>query len=196
MALAPTDVSDAELKRLDAQGFCGVRFNFMKHLGAGANPEAVIALSKRLAPLGWHLQIHFHGDMVHELAPVLKRSAVPVVIDHQGRIDVAQGIDGPDFRAPARTDARSQLSRQGQWLRAQLETATALAGCRGVRQKTGGRVWRPLLLGGTDWPHPNLNAIPDDGTLTDLLGEIAPTAAALQAILVDNPARFYRFTPQ
>ena len=47
---------------------------------------------------------------------------------------------------------------------------------------------------GTDWPHPNLKAIPDDGVLIDLLARIAPSTAALQALLVDNPARFYRFS--
>ena len=37
--------------------------------------------------------------------------------------------------------------------------------------------------------------MPDDGVLVDLLAEIAPGAAALQAVLVDNPRRFYRFAP-
>ena len=37
--------------------------------------------------------------------------------------------------------------------------------------------------------------MPDDGLLVDLLAEIAPGAAALQAVLVDNPRRFYRFAP-
>ena len=46
---------------------------------------------------------------------------------------------------------------------------------------------------GTDWPHPNLDRIPDDGALTNLLADIAPSPAALQALMVDNPARFYRF---
>ena len=32
-----------------------------------------------------------------------------------------------------------------------------------------------------------------NGALTDLLAEIAPTAAALQALLVDNPGSFYGF---
>ena len=48
---------------------------------------------------------------------------------------------------------------------------------------------------GTDWPHPNHpGPIPDDGTLVDILAEIAP-GAALKALLVDNPRRFYRFAP-
>ena len=192
IALAPVDVSDAELKRLDAQGFCGVRFNFMQHLGKGADPEQVIALSQRLAPLGWHLQIHFHGDAVHEFGPILNRSAVPVVIDHQGRIDPSQGIDGKDFRAlldlmrdtkfRMKVSGSERNSKQAPPWRDAVPFAAKLVAEFGDR-----------CFWGTDWPHPNLNAIPDDGELTDVLAEIAPSSAALQAVLVDNPARFYRF---
>ena len=46
---------------------------------------------------------------------------------------------------------------------------------------------------GTDWPHPNLAHVPDDGVLVDLLAEIAPSARVRQALLVDNPQRLYRF---
>ena len=47
-------------------------------------------------------------------------------------------------------------------------------------------------LWGTDWPHPNMKShLPDDGLLTDLIPQIAPTAALQQALLVDNPMRLY-----
>jgi 2-pyrone-4,6-dicarboxylate lactonase len=50
------------------------------------------------------------------------------------------------------------------------------------------------VLWGTDWPHPNFSGpVPDDGALVDLLAAIAPDPAALQALLVDNPTRLYRF---
>jgi 2-pyrone-4,6-dicarboxylate lactonase len=45
----------------------------------------------------------------------------------------------------------------------------------------------------SDWPHPNLAAVPDDGVLVDLLSEIAPSEAQRRALLVENPKRFYRF---
>jgi 2-pyrone-4,6-dicarboxylate lactonase len=46
---------------------------------------------------------------------------------------------------------------------------------------------------GTDWPHPNLNGIPDDGQLVDLIAEFADQKQR-QALLVDNPLKFYKFT--
>ena len=48
-------------------------------------------------------------------------------------------------------------------------------------------------LWGSDWPHPNSRGIPDDGELVDLLEQIAPSEAARQALLVDNPQRLYCF---
>jgi 2-pyrone-4,6-dicarboxylate lactonase len=46
---------------------------------------------------------------------------------------------------------------------------------------------------GTDWPHPNLKEIPDDGVMADNLAEIAPSDKQRQALLVENPARLYGF---
>jgi len=42
VALLRPEVKDAELKALDAQGFRGVRFNFMKHLPQGASIEEIL----------------------------------------------------------------------------------------------------------------------------------------------------------
>ena len=99
VALVPLSISDTELKRLDAAGFCGARFHYMEHLAKGPGVNEVIAFGKRLAPLGWHLQMHMEASLIAELAPALRRSPVPVVIDHMGRIDASLGVDQPAFRA-------------------------------------------------------------------------------------------------
>jgi predicted TIM-barrel fold metal-dependent hydrolase len=49
------------------------------------------------------------------------------------------------------------------------------------------------VLWGTDWPHPNVRHMPDDGDLVDLLADVAPDEATRHRILVDNPARLYDF---
>ena len=57
------------------------------------------------------------------------------------------------------------------------------------------------LVWGTDWPHPNLPErtpgvpmrMPDDGDLVDALGAWFEDAAALERVLVANPARLYGF---
>lgn len=196
VALAPPEIADSELRRLRDAGFRGVRFNFMKHLSGGATPEQVVALSHKLAPLGMHLQLHFESALIHTLAPMIRRSAVPVMIDHMGRVDASQGASGADFQALCELmrDERvhvkvsgidridPQAPKDGQ----PYAQGVALAGL--LVQEFGDRcVW------GTDWPHPNHTHQPDDGHLVDALARLAPQADRRQALLVDNPARFYGF---
>jgi len=193
VALLPPAVDEAELRRLDAVGFCGVRFNYMKHLGQGAPIEEVIALGGRLADFGWHLQIHFESALIEELAPWLERSAVPVVIDHMGRVDASLGLDQPDFRRLLRLlrDSRFWVKVSGveRSSRRPAPYEDAIPFARTLVAEFGDRT-----LWGTDWPHPNVaSGIPDDGVLVDLLAEIAPSAAQRQALLVDNPQRLYAF---
>lgn len=193
IALLPTDVPDAELARLDRVGFRGVRFNFMGHLGRAAPVDDVLALTARLAPLGWHLQVH--GDprtVLVDLAGAWRRAPVPVVIDHVGRVDAAAGLDGAHFRA-----LQALMKRPQVWVKLSGCDRIAVTGApyadavplaRRLMQDHGDRV-----LWGNDWPHPNHAAPPDDSLLAALVTEIAPQTADRQRLLVDNPARLYRF---
>ena len=195
IALVPMTITDAELRRLDRAGFRGARFHFMRHLGASTPIEDIIAFGARLADIGWHLQLHFESALVHELAPALLRSPVPVVIDHMARVDASRGLDQPDFRKLRELlrDARfwvkvsgvERTSRQGP------PYGDAVAFARTLVEDAGERV-----LWGTDWPHPNLDHVPDDGLLVDLLASIAPSERQREALLVTNPERLYRFGPR
>src|ERR1044072_3015623 len=49
------------------------------------------------------------------------------------------------------------------------------------------------VIWGTDWPHPNVKGMPNDGDLVDLIPLFAPEAELQQKILVDNPARLFEF---
>jgi 2-pyrone-4,6-dicarboxylate lactonase len=194
IALVPTNVSDAELKRLSAAGLCGARFHYMRHLSKGATIDDAIALGKRLTNFGWHLQIHMEADLIAELAPTILRSPVPVVIDHMGRIDASLGLDQPAFTALLRLMANKnvwvklsgadRISRQGP------PYPDAVPFARKLMAEFGDHV-----VWGTDWPHPNHTHKPDDGMLVEVLAEIAPGEAARQALLVYNPQRLYRFAP-
>jgi 2-pyrone-4,6-dicarboxylate lactonase len=193
IALLPTDVDDAELKRLHAAGFRGVRFNFMGHLGRHTPIEDVLSLAGRFAPLGWHLQIHGDPALLTDLAPALRRSPTPVVIDHIGRVDASQGADQPDFQALMQLMADRRfwvkVSGMDRITRLGPPYADALPFARTLMAEFGDRV-----VWGNDWPHPNhAGPLPDEQQLVDLTAQIAPTTAARQALLVDNPARLYQF---
>ena len=193
VALIPLTIADAELKRLNAAGLCGARFHYMGHLAKGPSINQVVAFSRRLADIGWHLQIHMEASLIAELTPALNRAPVPVVIDHMGRVDASLGLDHPDFRALlallANKNVWVKVSGADRVTRAGPPYADAVPFARKLVAEFGDRcVW------GTDWPHPNHQGpTPDDGVLVDILAEIAPNEAARQALLVDNPQRFYRF---
>ena len=191
IALVPGDVPDAELKRLDRLGFRGCRFNFMHHIQKGAGIEQVLALAPRLAAIGWHLQVHMEGELIGELTPKLARSAVPVVIDHVGRIDAGPGLAQPAFQALLRAMANPKfwvkVSGCDRNTRTGPPYADAVAFAHKLVTEFPDRcVW------GTDWPHPNHQGpTPDDGELVDIIAGMAPTAELLAKLMVDNPVRLY-----
>ena len=49
------------------------------------------------------------------------------------------------------------------------------------------------VLWGTDWPHPNVRHMPDDGDLVDLLVDLIPDVATRRRVLVTNPETLYDF---
>ncbi len=196
VALTPVDVDHTELQRLAAAGFRAVRFNFMKHLGMGATPEALVALTHRLAEHQMHLQVHFESNLIHSLAPCFEQSAVPVVIDHMGRVDAELGMQHADFQALCRLldDPKFHVKVSGiDRIQARVPLTTP--------PYTQGREFARFLVArfpqqcvwGTDWPHPNHTHVPDDGVLVDALAHIAPTPELMQRVLVDNPQALYRF---
>ncbi len=194
IALVHTDVTGAELKRLAAAGLIGARFHYMRHLSKGATIDDAVALGKRLADIGWHLQVHMEASLIADLSPTIKRSPVPVVIDHMGRVDASLGIEQPAFQALLRlmddkkvwvkVSGCDRITRQGPPYADAIPFAKKLVADFGDRV-----VW------GTDWPHPNHTHVPDDGVLVDILSQIAPSPAALQTLMVDNPQRLYKFAP-
>lgn len=193
IALLPTDVEDAELKRLDAAGFRGVRFNFMGHLGRHTPIEDVLSLAGRFAPLGWHLQIHGDPALLTELGPALRRCPTPVVIDHIGRIDAALGVNQPYFQALLKLMADERfwvkVSGMDRITRLGPPYADAQPFARMLVAEFGSRV-----VWGNDWPHPNhAGPVPDEQQLVDLIAKIAPTPSARDALLVHNPERLYQF---
>jgi predicted TIM-barrel fold metal-dependent hydrolase len=180
------------LMRLHDAGMCGVRFHFFPHLGA-PTPEADIrAVIGMVAPLGWHVAVHVGGQGILEQYDFIAAIEAPVVIDHIGRIDIGEGLDGKTFSALRRLLDRGnvwvklsgvdRISKQGAPWPDGVPFARSLAAHAPERV-----VW------GTDWPHPNHTAIPNDGELVDLIAEIAPDEKTRQLMLVDNPANLFGF---
>lgn len=192
VAVVDPAISDAELDRLHEGGMRGVRFNFLKRLVDDAPKDKFLDVAHRIQRLGWHVVVYFEADIIDEMRPFLAGIPVPIVIDHMGRPNVAQGPDGPDMRA-----FRTLLdSRDDIWTKV---TCPDRLDPNGPPYDNFVRSVWPLVedysdrvLWGTDWPHPNMERnIPDDGALVDVIPRIAPTAELQRKLLVDNPMRLY-----
>jgi 2-pyrone-4,6-dicarboxylate lactonase len=191
IAMVRADVTDASLRDLHAAGVRGVRFNFVRHLGAGAAFEAMRTVIRKIRPLGWHVVVHFDADRLADRTDEFTSIPVPVIIDHMGRPDASLGVAQKPFqllldlirddRFWVKVSGSERITRKGP----PYDDAVPFA--RALMQAIPDRV-----LWGTDFPHPNIRPpIPDDGALVDLLARIAPTPAEMQALLVDNPTRLY-----
>ena len=116
-----------------------------------------------------------------------------MMIDHMGRPDPAKGVNAPGVQALIRAlksgRVWSKLSAPYRTSRLPIPYnditpfAHALVGAAPDR-----------LVFGTDWPHVMMDGpMPNTGTLVEQLAAWVPDAATRRTILVDNPARLYRF---
>jgi 2-pyrone-4,6-dicarboxylate lactonase len=193
VATVKQDVTDAELRELDAAGVRGVRFNFVKRLVDTTPRETLLAIAERIKPLGWHIVIYFEAQELPELYDFFTSLPTTVVVDHMGRPDVTKPVDGPEFELflkllrehPnfwSKVSCPERLSKTGPHA---YEDVIPFA--RRVVETFPGRV-----LWGTDWPHPNLKShMPDDGKLVDFIPRIARTPELQRKLLVDNPLALY-----
>jgi predicted TIM-barrel fold metal-dependent hydrolase len=184
------EISDTELQRYHDGGIRAVRFNFVRHLESVPEPETVRRMADRIKPMGWHLVVHLDAQDTVELSPLLLSLPVPFVIDHMARVNAASGLDQPAFRqlldlmkselAWVKICGPERVSSEGPPFTDAVPFARALIAAAPDR-----------VLWGTDFPHPNVKHMPNDGHLVNLLGQMAPDPAVLKQIVVDNPTRLY-----
>ncbi len=185
------ETCDATLRDMDGAGVRGIRIN--RRNPGGLSLEDAMRLARRIAPLGWHiqLQIELRGSL--ELKQLAATCPVPLVLDHFGFLDPRWPIDDPRFHAVLRLmetgafwvkmSAPYRVSRQGPPYADLKPFMAALLACRSDR-----------LLWATDWPHTELwSGMPDDVDLADGFDFLSPEDR--HRILVTNPAALYGFPP-
>jgi predicted TIM-barrel fold metal-dependent hydrolase len=194
VAVVDTSVTDAELKRLNGLGIRGIRFNLVQ---AGATTVDMLEpLSKRVADLGWHVQIHQTGDGIVKMEDVLQKVASPIVFDHMGRIPKDVGVDHPAYSVISRLidKGRTWVKISGAYMDTKVGPPTFADSTKLAQAFV--KLAPQRMVWGSDWPHPTEKADdkPNDATLVDLLTEWVPEEATRRRILVENPAELYGFT--
>jgi 2-pyrone-4,6-dicarboxylate lactonase len=137
--------------------------------------------------------LHFDAKDLGKYADLLDQMPVPYVIDHMARVDASAGLEQEPFkqllglmrdeRCWVKISGAERLTTDGPPPYTDVVPyAQALIAAAPDR-----------VLWGTDWPHPNVRHMPDDGDLVDLLATFAPDEATRNRILVTNPERLYDF---
>ncbi|HTW51710.1 MAG TPA: ROK family protein [Stellaceae bacterium] len=206
VAVIDAKTTAAQLKEMHAAGIRGVRVNL--ETGGVSDPAVsrrnLNAALKRVAPLGWHVQVYTRLSVVEAVHDGVMKADVPVVFDHFGGAQAAGGVDQPGFaalldlvragKAYVKVSGHYRSSTKAPAFDDVAPLARALIAANPDR-----------IVWGTDWPHPH-HADPgkelsgltpsfdiDDGLALAQLPRWAPTAATRRKILVDNPARLYDF---
>lgn len=193
VAVVSPDITDSDLKRLDAAGVRAVRFNFLKRLVDNAPRDIFHNIAKKIANLGWHVVVYIEAEDLEDLVPFLQSLPTDIIFDHMARPDVTAGLNSPNFtlfqkimeneKFWCKTSCPERLSKEGP----EKNYSDILPFMRLLIENYSERV-----LWGTDWPHPNMKShMPDDGKLVNILEEIAPTPELQRKLLVDNPMRLY-----
>jgi predicted TIM-barrel fold metal-dependent hydrolase len=201
VAVIDAKTTDAELDRLAALGFKGIRLNLST---AGISDpkvatERFVAAAARMKSRGWHIQINTTLPVIAAMKDALAASPVTLVFDHFGNAQEERGVGQPGFSDLV------DLVKSGK-----AYVKISISG--GARDNYG--YFTPLaqtliaanierILWGSNWPHPNgVNGSTekvsplwqvDDGLVLNLLPTWAPDPAVRKTILVDNPARLYQF---
>jgi predicted TIM-barrel fold metal-dependent hydrolase len=201
VAVIDDKTTDAELDRLAALGFKGIRLNLST---AGISDpmvaiERFLAAAARVKNRGWHIQLNTTLPVIAAMNEALAASPVTLVFDHFGNAQEERGVAQAGFAE------LTSLVKSGK--------AYVKISISGDRRENYG-AFTPLaqtlisanaerILWGTNWPHPNgangstEKVSPlwqvDDGLVLNLLPVWAPDASVRKKILVDNPARLYEF---
>ena len=120
-------ITERGLRELHEGGFRGCRFNFVRHLGGVPDMAVFHRIVAMVAPLGWHIDLHFDAIDLPEYADMLAKLPVRYTIDHMGRVKASDGLDQLPFRTLIDLmTARREMLGQGVRLRAGVVRRTAV----------------------------------------------------------------------
>ena len=198
VAVAQQDVTDAELQHLNSNGVRALRFNEMpspqtgKPFAGSVGLEVALSLASRMNALDWHAQVWARSTDVPAITEKLGQAGLSVVFEHMACFDPSLGTSHHDFQNIL------ALLREGR-------ISVKLALCRVSKRAPHYDDLRPFhdlmveanaqqLVWSSDWPYVRMgDAAPDVGDLLNTFHDWVDDASLRKTILVDNPARIYRF---
>jgi len=207
VAVIGEQTATSELEAMDRAGIRGVRIN----LATVNQADPIVARRlfqsavERIRVLNWHLQMNTSLVVISGIKDLVATSPVPVVFDHFAGAQASLGLAQAGWadlvglvrlgKAYVKLSAEYSVSTQEPDYPDVAAFAKALVAANPDR-----------ILWGSDWPHTNskssrarsiaeitpLTAF-DDGRMLNQFALWIPDARLREKILVDNPARLYRF---
>src|SRR5215467_11959630 len=195
VAVVTPAITDAELKTFHAGGIRGIRFSLADPSSRAVTPDMVEPLSKRIADLGWHVQFNVDGEMIDEMASMLRRLPSAMVFDHLAHPPLPAGIEHSSHKI-----VRELIDKGRTWVKLSGAYGNSKIGPPSYTEATTiaqafVKAAPERLVWGSDWPHPGVpnDRKPNDALLFDLLSEWAPDESTRNRILVQNPETLYGF---
>ncbi len=196
IAVVDPSITDDALADLHAAGVRGLRFSLWNAANAVVQPDDIARMAARIAPLGWHVQLHMHADQTAASADLLTSLPCPMVFDHMGRLpagSVPQVHPAFDLIKGLARDGRAWVKLSGPYLNrrpGQNDDPRRMA-----------RAWTAAipdrLVWGSDWPHiTEQPAPPAPGAIAATLTDWCDNDPTLiERIARHTPALLYDFRP-
>ncbi|MES1924657.1 amidohydrolase family protein [Salinisphaera sp. T31B1] len=196
VAVVDRRIGDDELVRLHKAGVRGVRFSLWNPTNAVVDAVDLMPVAERIAPLGWHLQLHMSADQLVAHRAELARLPCDLVIDHMARLPSGRGcLTHPAF------DLVRGLANDGHaWVKLSGPYLNRRPGAAGFDDaRAVARAWVEAianrLVWGSDWPHVTEGAeAPAPETIAATLHDwCAGDPRLIETIAVHTPAALYGF---
>lgn len=193
IAVIDPDTDEAELDRLDALGFVGIRLNLIGRQLEDFKALRWQQLFARLEARGWQVEIQRGFEDLHLFVPDILDSGVQVVIDHFGRPGGAIDTRRADHARSLELFASDRLwVKLSAAYRAQADLRQAHQLLETLKRMAGGS---DRMVWGSDWPHTQFEQSTDYLAQCAFFRELVPDADERRRILVDNPVGLFRFNP-
>lgn len=197
VAAVDASVSEADIDAMAEAGVRGVRMAFfeagdVRARGGFIDFAVFDALEARLLARDMHLQLFTDSRLLPRIADRLRRSRVPVVIDHMGRSPAVLGAFHDGFETLCRLLEEGHVWVKLSGVANISDAAPDYPDARAMHERLL-QANPTQLVWGSDWPHTRPgHAPPDTAQLFHLLRAWTPEDGALARILVANPRALYR----
>jgi 2-pyrone-4,6-dicarboxylate lactonase len=176
------------------RGVVGLRLDMFKLAKAGLSSDDIFSEILKAANIakaaGWHVELYSPGRVIRDLVGRFAEIPVDFSINHMGYMPASEGVPEQDFRrfTEAVRNEKCWVKLSGSYRISKYDddpTADDMA-----KQLVAASPQR--VVWGSDWPHIPICSL-DTGALLNKLTAWCPDAVSRRKLLVDNPARLYRF---